>query len=58
MKLPIVFFSTVLRHIFGVYKHFGFAKVKIHFALYEVRNDTLNLKGQSQFRKIHKLPLI
>ena len=59
MKLPIfIFFSTVLRRIFSVYKHFGFAKVKIHFALYEVRNDASNLKGQSQFRKIHRLPLI
>ena len=42
-----LFFFTVLRRIFGVYKHFGFAKVKIHFALYQVRNDNSNSKEQS-----------
>ena len=50
IKFPIfiyLFFSTVLNLIFGVYNHFGFAKVKIPFALYEVRNDNSIPKGHS-----------
>ena len=48
IKLPIfIFFSTVLRRISDVYKHFGFAKVKVHFAFYDVQNDNSNPKGQN-----------
>ena len=42
-----LFFCTVLRRIFGVYKHLSFTKVKIQLTLYEVRNDNSNSKGQS-----------
>ena len=45
-KMKSNFRSTVLCRIFGAFKHFGFAKIKIHFALYKVRNYNSNPKRQ------------
>ena len=39
---PYYFFRLFCWRIFGIFKHFCFAKVKIHFTLYELRNDNSN----------------
>ena len=45
-KMKSNFRSTALRRIFDVFKLFGFAKIKILFALYKVRNYNSNPKRQ------------
>ena len=58
VKRPIltIFFRLFCFRIFGIFKYFCFAKVKIHFALYEVRNDNSNpgrAESESEKGKLH-----